>query len=76
VDEDNDASIKCVDIQKAGQSSKRQKVSDPQIGSSSEQEAEISLLPTTFEFGVKIEDDMQASVGAVLLSKFLTNRLY
>ncbi len=71
VDEDNDHTIKCVNIQEPGTSSTRKETTAPQIGSSVLEAARISVKATQFQTEVTIENDMKASVAAVLLSKFL-----
>ena len=71
VDEDEDRTIKCVPIQEPGTSKKRKKPTDPQIGSSDVKVARISVEATQVDTEVTVENDMKASVAAVLLSEFL-----
>ena len=71
VDEDEDRTIKCVPIQEPGTSKKRKKPTDPQIGSSDVKVARISVKATQVDTEVTVENDMKASVAAVLLSEFL-----
>ena len=67
-DEDDNRSIKCVNIYAPGTSQTRISSTDPQIGSNVLQEA----IGTSVNFGVDltIQDDMQASVTGIFLSKF------
>ena len=69
VDEDGDRSIKCVNTQKPGNIQLRTKPSDPEIGASVVQEAQISV--TSFDIDVSVANDMIASVTANVLSRFL-----
>jgi hypothetical protein len=65
VDDDGDRSIKCVNIEKPGQTSTLNTKTDPQIGTSVVKEGSVSA-----ELGVEvtIQNDILASVAAVVLS--------
>jgi hypothetical protein len=63
-----DLSIKCVNHLRAGKSAARKTPTDPMIGYSHIYTA--SKGNQQFEFTVKIENDMKASVAAFILSKF------
>lgn len=68
VDEDDNLTIKCVNIYAPGMSQTRMSPTDPQIGSDVLQHANIFGL--NFGVDLTVQDDMQASVTGILLSKF------
>jgi hypothetical protein len=74
VDQDGDRSIKCVNVLKAGTSQTRTKPTDPAIGATVVQDAPVSI--STADIDITVPNDMQASVSAIVLSRFLTIHHY
>jgi hypothetical protein len=71
VEEGFDQTIKCVNQQPPGTSAPTDSAKDPQIGSSANFRAPVSLKSSQFEFGVKVLHSMLASVAAFVVSKSL-----